>query len=365
MAATAVPLKGLKKSICLFYCEEMRELAERVAMDCDANELCMRRRPPRLRGLQRPATAAPTPAPVASADSTRRSSRLPDPRLFRRPGPQARQGSLECAVCLSEFDDDESLRLLPRCDHVFHPDCIDAWLAAHVTCPVCRCNLEEPPADPQPEIGQIDRTNANAARPEPEPQQVAIQVGPAEEDEERKAEIENLEKFVNTKRARSRARPARFPRSHSTGHSLVMPGENLDRFTLRLPTNIRKEIVERAEMMQRAKSLGVYPAEGSSRRGGGGGGGRSIQLGRSDRWGSFLMRTLSMKMTNWGRRGDGDGSSLIRGSSSIRGGFFRRGDSIKGEGSTKGGGVKFNAFDCYGGAATKSEESQSSAFNRV
>ncbi|KAK9938118.1 hypothetical protein M0R45_014874 [Rubus argutus] len=49
--------------------------------------------------------------------------------------------ALECAVCLSEFGDSETLRLLPKCDHVFHPGCIDVWLAYHNTCPVCRANL--------------------------------------------------------------------------------------------------------------------------------------------------------------------------------------------------------------------------------
>ncbi|XP_072979153.1 E3 ubiquitin-protein ligase ATL31-like [Typha angustifolia] len=53
------------------------------------------------------------------------------------------KGQLECAVCLSEFSDEEKLRLLPRCCHVFHPACIGAWLASHVTCPVCRANLAD------------------------------------------------------------------------------------------------------------------------------------------------------------------------------------------------------------------------------
>uniref|UniRef100_A0A0D9X922 RING-type E3 ubiquitin transferase n=1 Tax=Leersia perrieri TaxID=77586 RepID=A0A0D9X922_9ORYZ len=57
---------------------------------------------------------------------------------------------LECAVCISEFDDDEILRLLPRCSHAFHVDCIDAWLASHVTCPVCRSNLSVVDAPPPP-----------------------------------------------------------------------------------------------------------------------------------------------------------------------------------------------------------------------
>ncbi|KAJ3673728.1 hypothetical protein LUZ60_005720 [Juncus effusus] len=51
------------------------------------------------------------------------------------------KGPLECAVCLSEFTNDESLRLLPGCCHVFHPDCIDNWLESHITCPVCRADL--------------------------------------------------------------------------------------------------------------------------------------------------------------------------------------------------------------------------------
>ncbi|KAJ4820364.1 RING/U-box superfamily protein [Rhynchospora pubera] len=54
------------------------------------------------------------------------------------------RGPLECAVCLSEFADDESLRLLPGCCHVFHPDCIDQWLGNHITCPVCRADLSNP-----------------------------------------------------------------------------------------------------------------------------------------------------------------------------------------------------------------------------
>ncbi|CAL1377582.1 unnamed protein product [Linum trigynum] len=47
-----------------------------------------------------------------------------------------------CAICLCEFEAGRSLlRLLPKCDHVFHVGCIDRWLAFHVTCPVCRAEL--------------------------------------------------------------------------------------------------------------------------------------------------------------------------------------------------------------------------------
>ncbi|XP_042974563.1 RING-H2 finger protein ATL34-like [Carya illinoinensis] len=36
------------------------------------------------------------------------------------------EGLLECVVCLNEFEDEEILHLLPKCNHTFHNDCIDA-----------------------------------------------------------------------------------------------------------------------------------------------------------------------------------------------------------------------------------------------
>ncbi|CBI36881.3 unnamed protein product, partial [Vitis vinifera] len=45
---------------------------------------------------------------------------------------------LECAVCLSEFEDDEKGRVLPKCNHCFHNDCIDMWFHSHSNCPLCR-----------------------------------------------------------------------------------------------------------------------------------------------------------------------------------------------------------------------------------
>ncbi|KAK8480533.1 hypothetical protein V6N13_031458 [Hibiscus sabdariffa] len=47
----------------------------------------------------------------------------------------------ECSVCLSEFMEDESLRLLPKCNHAFHVPCIDTWLKSHSSCPLCRANI--------------------------------------------------------------------------------------------------------------------------------------------------------------------------------------------------------------------------------
>lgn len=47
----------------------------------------------------------------------------------------------DCAVCLSELEDGEKVRALPGCGHVFHVDCVDAWLRSRTTCPVCRAEV--------------------------------------------------------------------------------------------------------------------------------------------------------------------------------------------------------------------------------
>ncbi|XP_076888712.1 RING-H2 finger protein ATL52-like [Bidens hawaiensis] len=47
----------------------------------------------------------------------------------------------DCSVCLSEFQDNETLRLLPKCNHAFHIPCIDTWLSSHTNCPLCRAGI--------------------------------------------------------------------------------------------------------------------------------------------------------------------------------------------------------------------------------
>ncbi|KAK2988524.1 hypothetical protein RJ640_022475 [Escallonia rubra] len=50
----------------------------------------------------------------------------------------ATKQATDCTVCLSEFEGGESVKVIPYCRHVFHPECIDRWLASHVSCPLCR-----------------------------------------------------------------------------------------------------------------------------------------------------------------------------------------------------------------------------------
>ncbi|GAB2236747.1 hypothetical protein Droror1_Dr00026629 [Drosera rotundifolia] len=52
--------------------------------------------------------------------------------------------STDCCVCLGEFEEDETLRLLPKCSHAFHVICIDTWLKSHSNCPLCRASVVSP-----------------------------------------------------------------------------------------------------------------------------------------------------------------------------------------------------------------------------
>ncbi|KAI3962564.1 hypothetical protein MKW92_052523 [Papaver armeniacum] len=43
-----------------------------------------------------------------------------------------------CSICLENYDNNDTLRLLPNCGHLFHLNCVDPWLLQHPSCPICR-----------------------------------------------------------------------------------------------------------------------------------------------------------------------------------------------------------------------------------
>ncbi|KAI4386091.1 hypothetical protein MLD38_004055 [Melastoma candidum] len=45
---------------------------------------------------------------------------------------------VDCAICLGEFEEEERVKAIPCCEHVFHAECIDRWLRSNRSCPVCR-----------------------------------------------------------------------------------------------------------------------------------------------------------------------------------------------------------------------------------
>jgi E3 ubiquitin-protein ligase ATL6/9/15/31/42/55 len=57
-----------------------------------------------------------------------------------------------CVICRAEYEAGERCGVLPRCAHVFHKNCIAAWLRHHTTCPICNAPvlllaLAPPPQD--------------------------------------------------------------------------------------------------------------------------------------------------------------------------------------------------------------------------
>jgi hypothetical protein len=52
----------------------------------------------------------------------------------------------DCAVCLGQVEAGETVRRLPKCAHLLHAECVDAWLRAHCTCPMCRAPVGPPSA---------------------------------------------------------------------------------------------------------------------------------------------------------------------------------------------------------------------------
>uniref|UniRef100_A0A0D9W5N0 RING-type E3 ubiquitin transferase n=1 Tax=Leersia perrieri TaxID=77586 RepID=A0A0D9W5N0_9ORYZ len=222
---------------------------------------------------------------------------------------------LECAVCLTSFDDGDDLRLLPHCSHAFHPECIDPWLDSRVTCPLCRANLEKPPPPPPQAAATPSPEQSPRCQPSPPPRH-AVAIAVEDEGEESDDEEDRKEEAVELEMLRSERRAARLPRSHSTGHSLVASavaaaesGDH-ERFTLRLPQHVRDEVLRSRRLRHTTSlvNLSDMSSEGSSRGGrraagvafGYGGGGGSSHGGR--RWQAFLARTMS-----WAR-GGGDGS---------------------------------------------------------
>ena len=48
----------------------------------------------------------------------------------------------QCIICLEDFKNGEEKTTIP-CFHIFHPNCINQWLKANNTCPICKTEIDK------------------------------------------------------------------------------------------------------------------------------------------------------------------------------------------------------------------------------
>lgn len=60
-----------------------------------------------------------------------------------------------CSICLANYGNDDLIRLLPECKHLFHHKCVKPWLLQQATCPVCRKSPLKSASMPTQQIEEV------------------------------------------------------------------------------------------------------------------------------------------------------------------------------------------------------------------
>ncbi|GAB2296422.1 hypothetical protein Dimus_030542 [Dionaea muscipula] len=171
---------------------------------------------------------------------------------------------LECAICLCEFDDEDLLRLLTRCCHVFHQECIDLWLGSHRSCPVCRRSLDGSEDEKSP--GSAPAVMMTPPAGFDEGRDTTLGAGDAmsivikDDDEEEHGEGGGVGKS-----GENGGGLGQFSRSHSTGHSILRIEE--DKYTLRLPEEVKESLTRRHQATASCTTFGEYSRNSTRRHG--------------------------------------------------------------------------------------------------
>ncbi|KAK1617442.1 hypothetical protein QYE76_022959 [Lolium multiflorum] len=146
---------------------------------------CSAARRARGRGVHLVGVVAPQGGPRRGGDRGAAAGLVPG----RQAAPDQRRPQRPAGVrgVPREFEDDDSLRLLPTCPHAFHPVCIGLWLEKHVTCPLCRASVLDPPAPVQLEELQPPSPLETPSPPQSPPvhDTVVLIDGPGRHDEDR------------------------------------------------------------------------------------------------------------------------------------------------------------------------------------
>lgn len=51
-----------------------------------------------------------------------------------------------CTICLSDFEQGDSVKQVPGCKHTFHKQCLEKWLVRKFSCPNCNLEIADPSA---------------------------------------------------------------------------------------------------------------------------------------------------------------------------------------------------------------------------
>eukprot|EP00250_Pteridium_aquilinum_P033341 c5477_g1_i1 orf=70-1191(+) len=71
---------------------------------------------------------------------------------------------IPCPICLVDFANGDTIRVLPTCHHYFHVQCVDMWLEKQSSCPACRANLMEATKTPRKKLAlQIQVATINTS----------------------------------------------------------------------------------------------------------------------------------------------------------------------------------------------------------
>jgi hypothetical protein len=80
-------------------------------------------------------------APTTTNDKFRSKKRRPN-SISIPLSPATQTNNVTCIICLEDFQDGEMIRLLPRCGHAMHTNCILPWLTeSHGCCPICKTRV--------------------------------------------------------------------------------------------------------------------------------------------------------------------------------------------------------------------------------
>lgn len=86
-------------------------------------------------------------------------SSLPIARVYPFDKERLENSHVECSVCMGQLSDGVAISRMP-CGHVFHINCIVAWLGQSCACPECRYEIET--TDQHYEIGRKNRMKERA-----------------------------------------------------------------------------------------------------------------------------------------------------------------------------------------------------------